>query len=217
MQFSRQSLYRASRVILPIFLIAVSCFEPTAGGEPGGAAETPSVSLTVVSVEPGRRPPKSFWVFDVELANRGAEARWFLIPDPAEKSLELERGAHAIDVVSMGSEPAIRMLRISATHGLLALRLGPGSELQLRGLRLTSWDEEPLRSIEIWAVRELLFDGEPLGAEVLDLPDILFSGSAAADADSPRKFHSWFDPQLASHELTYEADERWEVDLTSPG
>lgn len=199
---------------MPTLLIALlplaGCSESPTADRAARTAETPpEVALTLVSVEPGRRFPKSFWTFDVRLANRSPEARWLLIPDPPEKALELERAADAVAVVALAPSGVVRMLRISATHGLVALRLGPAAEVTLRNLRLTSWDERPLGSVEVWAARQLWIDGEPLGEEWLGVPGLLVTGSVTADAAVEEEVGGWSDPELRGHPLAYPPDERW--------
>lgn len=190
-------------MLAPVLLLAAAC-----GTSP--QPEAPAVSLRLVAAEPTLRFPKSVWTFDLRLANRGPVARWFLIPDPPEKQLGLERGADAVDVVAVGPAGArVFMLRIWATHNLLALRLAPGAEVELAGLALTSWQEEPLASIEIWAVRDLLLDGAPLGREHLGSAGVLVSDGVRADAGRQERMHRWEDPEMAAHPLTYAPDERW--------
>lgn len=207
------------RLSLAVLVIAMVCAGPSLADLARASDEPEAVALTFVSHQPAMRFPKSFWTFDVKLANRSPDTRWFLIPDPPEKELELAREAHAIDVVALGSEPGggarVELLRISATHGLLALRLAPASEVVLRNLKLTSWDERPLESFEIWAARELRLDGRPLGGGELGLPEVLSTGSAEADASLEREIGGWADPELASHPLAYQADERWRLAVAS--
>ena len=171
------------------------------------------MALELVAVEPSPRFPKSFWTFDVKLANRSDAARWFLIPDPLEKTLDLDRGADTIDVVALGSEARVRMLRIAATHNLVALLLGPRAEVALRNLKLTSWEERPVEAIEIWAVREILLDGEAIDAERLGGAGLLVTGSVEVDAGVEEAHHGWLDPEMKAHPLSYQADQRWSLDV----
>lgn len=187
---------------------AMARLEPAAAS----ADDDPPITVRVVAVEPDRKFPKSLWTFDVGLENRGSEALWFLIPEPPERGFRLDHGAHALELVALGTEAStVKLLRISATHDLLAFRLAAGARLALRGLKLASWAEEPLERIEVWSAREILLDGRPLDAERLGGTDPLQVGQADVDATVSHQLYSWADPDFSPHPLAFPPSERWSL------
>ena len=183
---------------------------PPAAAAPAERSQL-GAALRVVSTEPTMRYPKATWVVELELANRSAAPLWFLVPEPPEFSPEIERGAWAIEAARWPGPPEATMVRISATHGLLAFRLAPDTEVTVRELSLDSWHPEVLPTVEIWAVAEILLDGRPLLSDWLGEVDPTLSGSLEVSGAAEESVYEWVDPDLASHPLSYAALERWQL------
>jgi len=187
-------------------------------GEPAGEFTAATVgsqldaALAVVTAEPTLKYPRAIWVVELTLGNRSSMPMWFLVPEPPEFSPGLERGAWAVEAVRPGGQTTATLVRISATHGLVAFRLAPGARLTVRDLSLESWHPEPVPAIEIWAVSEILLDGRPLMGDWLGAVDPTLSGTIEAHGASEESVYEWVDPDLASHPLTYTPQARWTLD-----
>lgn len=193
----------------PVPGVATGPAEPAA--EPPGSPL--QASLSVVSAEPTMRYPKALWTVELELANHGSEPVWFLVPEPPEFSPDLERQAWAIEAIRLGGSAAVTLVRISATHGLLAFRLAPRAALTVRGLSLESWHPEPVGTMEIWAVSEIRIDDRRLMGGWLGALDPTVSGTVEADAAAAdESIYEWADPELRSHALAYAPRARWPLE-----
>ena len=106
------------------------------------------------------RPPMAQLRVDVQLHNRDAAPRWFLLP----KSLESKGGG--VDGVEIARGGGAVVGRFQGRGGVQALLLPPGGRVVIRGLAIESWAEELPPTIEttVRVGSALTVGGEPAEA-----------------------------------------------------
>ncbi len=190
-------------------------FEDGLSGGGPAATEMSTVGAEVVSVALGRRPPVSVWTFDLTLENGAAEPRWLVVPDPPETSFDQAWGANGVGVFAVGAEEEhVTMVEIQGTPGLIAFLLAPRARIELSGISLRSWQEEPLTHLEVRAVSDLMIGYRPPGSySVIGLTN---EGTSVVDASVKTELNAWADENLATHPVSFETRRSWTVALQPP-
>ena len=174
---------------------------------------TPQVLAELTAIGAGSRPTRSDWTFDLHLSNPTDGAQWYLVSSPMEDSLATPRRAPGGTLEVISTEAGdVPIVRLQGTPEIVGVLLPGQSTLTLRNLTLSCWLEDGLSELHVWASRELLVSGEPVGSH-------WFGGAAlAAEADEAdyrlaTRTQKALNPDLESEDITYPSAVRWSVPI----
>ncbi|HMQ33656.1 MAG TPA: hypothetical protein PKD53_23190 [Chloroflexaceae bacterium] len=167
------------------------------------------VELTLAGRQPAH-PPFATLLLDARLANEGAAARWFLLPnlhEPATRSIG--GGVFAAECYALAGSGRAVLCLLLGVGGAQALLLPPGGELLVRNLAVKHVSGAEPEALELATAADLLFGDEPAGAW-LGL-DPTCDPRAEVDAAERRMLGSRRTPDLASLTLALVEAERQTV------
>jgi len=162
--------------------------------------DEPRVRATVRQVEMDRRGQRIFWTLNLDLENPSAAPRWFVVSGTVENPLV---EATRVAGYTLFEADGVTMLQLYGTPTVEAVRLGAGARLQLRGLKLESYEHEPWTRLQVGSAAELQVSGRPVEARWLDGRDLTAPPGAAANAGTRRETASMLNEGYRDEPLTF--------------
>lgn len=171
---------------------------------------TSHVKAEVEAIRLDRRSPATHWFLNLTLHNGQDQPRWFIVGDTLNEPLNTITQSAGVELYDADGVPLVTLY---GTPGAVMFLIDGNTSLNIKGVKLTSWEDDVYKKLKVWAVEEILVSNKPLMSRWLKGQAPLVKKNKTGDAASKSPVASNLNPGLSNEPLKFQGITRLEADL----